>query len=196
MVKLKDCQQQETEDKPQFHSHLTLMARVLVPLRCQFYLPSWNNNPVKNVCIFESLQLEGSYLGTYCTLVSLPLRWYFLRQVLHCLPEFPSRIQPQFLCWLYHSFSSAFSLFLSPFFSLQPVPLGMTSQINSLHSKSWLTSTCREPCCLSQFRLLKQITIAGVAEMSHSTGGQHIWRLVRASFLVCRQLSAHCILTW
>ena len=139
------------------------MARVLVPLWCQFYLPSWNNNPVKNVCIFESLQLAGSYLGTYCTLVSLPLRWYFLREALHHLPEFPSRIQPQFFRRLYPNFSSAFSLFLSPFSSLLPVPLGMTSQINSLHSKSWLTSTWREPCCLSQFSLLKLITIAGVA---------------------------------
>ena len=32
--------------------------------------------------------------------------------------------------------------------------------------------------------------------MSHSTGGQHIWCLVRACSLVCRQLSSHCILTW
>ena len=52
MVELKDCQQQETEGKLQFHSCLTLMAQVLV--LC------WNQMHVR---IFESLQLEGSYVG-------------------------------------------------------------------------------------------------------------------------------------
>ena len=158
MVKLKDCQQRAS------HS-FTLTWR--------WWHGFWFLHGVNSIYplettiqwwmfAFESLQLEGSYLETYCTLVSLPLRWYFLRQVLYRLPEFPSRIQPQLLHQLYHNFSSAFSPFLSLFFSLLPVPLGMTSQINSLHSKSWLTSTFRELCCLSQFRLLKQITIAGV----------------------------------
>ena len=55
MVELKDCQQQETESKLQFHSQLTLMAQVLVPC--------WNQ---MHICIFESLQLEGSCVGTSC----------------------------------------------------------------------------------------------------------------------------------
>ena len=49
MVELK---QQEMEGKLQFHSHLTLMAQVLVPC--------WNQ---MHVCIFESSQLECSYVG-------------------------------------------------------------------------------------------------------------------------------------
>ena len=42
MVELKDHQQQETEGKLQFHSRLMLM---------------------EHVCIFESSQLEGLYVG-------------------------------------------------------------------------------------------------------------------------------------
>ena len=38
MVELKDCQQQEMEGKLQFHSHLTLMAQILVPCWVQFSL--------------------------------------------------------------------------------------------------------------------------------------------------------------
>ena len=39
MVEPKDCQQQETEGKLWCHSHLTLMARVLVTCWILFYLP-------------------------------------------------------------------------------------------------------------------------------------------------------------
>ena len=39
-VVLKDCQQQETEDKLQFHPCLTLIAQVLLPRWIQFYLHS------------------------------------------------------------------------------------------------------------------------------------------------------------
>ena len=38
IVELKDCQQQEMEGKLQFHSHLTLMAQILVPCWVQFSL--------------------------------------------------------------------------------------------------------------------------------------------------------------
>ena len=52
MAELKARQQQETEGKLQFHSRLTLMAQVLAPC--------WNQMHVR---IFESSQLEGSYVG-------------------------------------------------------------------------------------------------------------------------------------
>ena len=51
MVEVKDGQQEEMEGKLQFHSHLMLMAQVLVPC--------WNQ---VHVCSFESSQLEGSYV--------------------------------------------------------------------------------------------------------------------------------------
>ena len=52
MVALKDSQQQEKKGNLQFHSGLTLMAQVLVPC--------WNQ---VHICIFESSQSEGSYVG-------------------------------------------------------------------------------------------------------------------------------------
>ena len=52
MVELKNCQQWEMEGKLQFHSCMMLMGQVLVPC--------WNH---MHVPIFESLQLEGSYVG-------------------------------------------------------------------------------------------------------------------------------------
>ena len=52
MVEMKDHQKQETEGELQFHSRLTWVARNLVPC--------WNQ---MHICIFESLQLEGSYVG-------------------------------------------------------------------------------------------------------------------------------------
>ena len=66
---LKDHQQQEMEGKLQFHSHLTLMAQVLVPC--------WNQ---MHICIFESSQLEGSYVGNLlCSFISLNHHTSFLR---------------------------------------------------------------------------------------------------------------------
>ena len=55
MVELKDRQQQEMEGKLQFHSRLMLLVQVLVPC--------WNQTHVR---IFESLQLEGLYVGDFC----------------------------------------------------------------------------------------------------------------------------------
>jgi len=40
MVELKDPQQKEMEGKLQFHSHLALVAQVLVPCWIQSYIPS------------------------------------------------------------------------------------------------------------------------------------------------------------
>ena len=57
----KDHQQQEMEGMLQFHSRLTLMAQVPVPC--------WNQ---MHICIFESSQLEGSYVGNLlCSFISL-----------------------------------------------------------------------------------------------------------------------------
>lgn len=50
MAELVDRQQRETEGELQFHSRLAWVARDLVPC--------WNQT---HACIFESLQLEGSY---------------------------------------------------------------------------------------------------------------------------------------
>ena len=51
MAELNTLQQQELDGKLQFHSHLTSMVQVLVP--CWHLLSR----------IFESSQLEGSYVG-------------------------------------------------------------------------------------------------------------------------------------
>ena len=50
MAELVDRQQRETEGELQFHSRLAWVARDLVPC--------WNQT---HACIFESVQLEGSY---------------------------------------------------------------------------------------------------------------------------------------
>ena len=57
-VELKDRQQWEMEGKLQCHSHLPLMALV----------PCWNQ---MHVLIFESLQLEDSYIGDFLYVDSL-----------------------------------------------------------------------------------------------------------------------------
>ena len=52
MAELKGRQQQKTEGQLQCHSRLMLAARVLAPC--------WNH---KHICVFESLQFEGSCVG-------------------------------------------------------------------------------------------------------------------------------------
>ena len=54
MVELKAHQQEEMEGRLQCHSHLMLMAQVLIP--------SWNEI---HVSICESSQLESSYVGNW-----------------------------------------------------------------------------------------------------------------------------------
>ena len=59
MVELKNHQQQEMEGKMQFHSCLTSLDMQM------------------HIGIFESLQLEGSYVGAYCTSWK---QWLFFSQ--------------------------------------------------------------------------------------------------------------------
>ena len=66
MVELKALQQWEMEGKLQFHSHLTLMAQVLVPC--------WNQ---MHVHISESSQLEGLYVGDLLYFINNSLRHHF-----------------------------------------------------------------------------------------------------------------------
>ena len=56
MAELTDSQKEQMEGQLQCHSRLVLMAQVLVP--------RWNQMLVG---IFESSQLEGLYIGAYCT---------------------------------------------------------------------------------------------------------------------------------
>ena len=56
MAELTDSQKEQMEGQLQCHSHLVLMAQVLVPC--------WNQMLIG---ILESPQLEGLYIGAYCT---------------------------------------------------------------------------------------------------------------------------------
>ena len=75
MVELKGRQQQETEDQLQWPSHLTWMEQVLAPC--------WN---LIHILIFESSQLEGSYVGDLIV--------HFCARRLLCLPAFSLFLRP------------------------------------------------------------------------------------------------------